>query len=87
MSVANSNTATVPPTFDDLPSVKGMPQGCAWGIFDKQPGEKDLLGTLNLLTPEVIRRASTEIAIGHSVSLKFVSLTSYCYCLPRWSWD
>ena len=23
------------PDYDNLPPVKGMPKGCAWGIFDK----------------------------------------------------
>lgn len=57
------------PNFDDLPPVEGMPQGCAWGIFDKD-GKKDVLGTLNLLTPEVIKDAATEVRHGVSVSLK-----------------
>jgi hypothetical protein len=57
------------PKFDDLPPVKGMPQGCAWGVFD-QDGKKDVYGTLNLITPEVIKNAATEVRQGVSVSLK-----------------
>ncbi len=57
------------PNFDDLPPVEGMPQGCAWGIFD-QEGKKDVLGTLNFLTPEVVRAAATEVKEGISISLK-----------------
>jgi hypothetical protein len=57
------------PDFDDLPTVEGMPQGCAWGIFDKD-GKKDKLGTLNLLIPEVVLQAVSEIQLGESVSLK-----------------
>jgi hypothetical protein len=57
------------PDFDDLPPVEGMPQGCAWGIFDKD-GKKDVLGTLNLLTPEVVKDAAMEIRQGLSISLK-----------------
>lgn len=57
------------PDFDDLPPVEGMPQGCAWGIFDKD-GEKDVFGTLNLLTPEVVKSAVAEVQHGISVSLK-----------------
>lgn len=57
------------PDFDDLPSVDGMPKGCAWGIFDKE-GKKDLLGTLNLLTPEVVKAAASEVRDGVSISLK-----------------
>lgn len=57
------------PDFDSLPKVEGMPQGCAWGVFDKE-GKKDLLGTLNLLTPEVVKAACTEARDGVSISLK-----------------
>lgn len=57
------------PDFDSLPAVDGMPQGCAWGIFDKN-GQKDLNGTLNLLTPEVVAAACKEARDGVSVSLK-----------------
>lgn len=59
------------PDFDDLPKVEGMPQGCAWGIFDKD-GKKDLLGTLNLLTPDVVAAAAAEVKDGISISLKYV---------------
>jgi hypothetical protein len=61
------------PKFDDLPPVEGMPQGCAWGVFDKN-GNKDLLGTLNLLTPEVVKDAAAEVRQGLSISLKSVTL-------------
>ena len=57
------------PTFDQLPPVEGMPQGCAWGVFDKD-GEKDVYGTLNLLTPEIIKYAAAEVRQGLSISLK-----------------
>jgi len=57
------------PNFDDLPKVKDMPQGCAWGIFDKD-GKKDAFGTLNLLTPDVVKAAVSEVKEGISVSLK-----------------
>jgi hypothetical protein len=33
------------PAFDDLPKVDGEPQGCAWGIFDKD-GKKDEVGSM-----------------------------------------
>ena len=59
------------PAFDDLPEVLGMPQGCAWGVFDKD-GKKDIFGTLNLLTPEVVKSAYAEAKDGISVSLKYV---------------
>jgi hypothetical protein len=60
------------PDFDSLPKVKDMPQGCAWGLFDKD-GKKDILGTLNLLTPDVVKSACTEARDGVSVSLKSAS--------------
>ena len=56
------------PKFDDLPSVEGMPHGCAWGIFDRN-GVKDHLGCLNHLTPSVVREAYKEARDGVSVSL------------------
>lgn len=58
------------PDFDSLPEVKGMPKGCAWGVFDKG-GKKDVLGTLNLLTPSVVRAAAQEVKEGISVSLNW----------------
>jgi hypothetical protein len=57
------------PDFDDLPLIKGMPQGCAWGIFDKG-GKKDKLGTLNFLTPQLVQEAAKEVKSGISISLK-----------------
>jgi len=58
------------PSFDDLPKVEGMPQGCAWGVFDKD-GKKDVYGTLNILTPEVVKAAYSELKDGVSVSLNW----------------
>lgn len=58
------------PSFDELPQVDGMPQGCAWGIFDKN-GKKDVYGTVNLLTPEVVKSAYSELKEGVSVSLNW----------------
>lgn len=59
------------PDFDSLPTVKGMPQGCAWGIFDKDT-KKDMFGTLNFLTPDIIKAATAEVKDGVSISLKYV---------------
>ncbi|KAF2716989.1 hypothetical protein K431DRAFT_288933 [Polychaeton citri CBS 116435] len=56
------------PDFDDLPKVDGYPT--AWGIFDKD-GKKDVYGTLNLITPEVIKAAYSELQHGVSVSLNW----------------
>lgn len=57
------------PDFDDLPKVENMPQGYVWGLFDKD-GKKDLLGTLNFLTPDIVQAAAAEVKDGISVSLK-----------------
>ena len=57
------------PDFDDLPKVEGMPQGCAWGVFDRD-GKKDIYGTLNFLSPEVVKAAASEVKDGVSISLK-----------------
>lgn len=63
------------PDFDDLPPIEGMPQGCAWGIFD-QGGQKDVYGTLNILTPDVVKAAAEEVRHGISISLKLVLVSS-----------
>jgi len=55
------------PTFDELPPFKNFP-GCAWGVW----GPDDQLGTVNLLTEEVVHRAATEeIKLGRTVSLNW----------------
>ncbi|KAH8667974.1 putative cyclase-domain-containing protein [Tricladium varicosporioides] len=64
------------PKWKDLPPVPGMPQGTVWGLFDTpststSSAKKDSLGTLNLLTPDVARAASSEIKTGKSVSLNW----------------
>jgi len=56
------------PDFDSLPPVKGMPQGCSWGFWNKG-GKRDNLGTLNLLTADVVKEASKEIKSGVRVQL------------------
>ncbi|KAH8733196.1 putative cyclase-domain-containing protein [Phaeosphaeriaceae sp. PMI808] len=58
------------PDFDQLPAIEGMPQGCAWGVFD-QDGKKDLQGTLNFLTPEIVAAACKEAKDGVSISLNW----------------
>jgi hypothetical protein len=64
------------PDYDSLPPVEGMPKGCAWGIFDKS-GTKDKFGTLNLITPEIVKEAAKEVKEGVSVSLKYASVTPF----------
>jgi len=58
------------PSFTDMPAVQGMPHGCAWGLWDVQ-GKRDNLGTLNLLTPEIVLHAKDEIRTGESVSVNW----------------
>lgn len=41
------------PAFDDLPSFRGY-KGCAWGVW----GKGDQLGTVNLLTEDVVQEAA-----------------------------
>lgn len=57
------------PPFDEIPVQKGVPQGATWGLWDKD-GQKDELGTLNLLTPQVIKEAAEEVREGISISLE-----------------
>ncbi|KAJ3768262.1 hypothetical protein FB446DRAFT_287921 [Lentinula raphanica] len=55
------------PKFDDLPMFKNM-KGCAWEVW----GKDDQLGTINLLTEEVVKRAAAEeIITGTTVSLNW----------------
>ncbi|KAK8076497.1 hypothetical protein PG994_003769 [Apiospora phragmitis] len=60
--------AYVFPKFEDLPSVPNAPQGCLWGFYDKDC-RKDEIGSINLLTPEVVKEASSEIQTGRHVQL------------------
>jgi hypothetical protein len=53
-----------------MPPVKDMPHGVAWGLFDKK-GVKDEIGTLNLLTPDVVLNAKKEIQTGKSVVMNW----------------
>jgi hypothetical protein len=55
----------VTPSFDSLPLDKSGPAGNAWGRF----GERDQMGTLNLLTPDIVKAASEEIKEGVRISL------------------
>jgi hypothetical protein len=53
------------PTFDELPLRKEDPPFSAWGLY----GLDDELGTLNLLTPDVVAEAAKEIKTGVRVGL------------------
>lgn len=54
------------PSFSSLPLRDGDPEASAWGLW----GSEDELGTLNLLTPEVVAKASQEVKTGEVVPLK-----------------
>lgn len=54
------------PSFDALPLRAEDPQASAWGLW----GYDDELGTLNLLSPDVTKRAATLVQCGEVVSLK-----------------
>lgn len=71
MAGAQDNTA-IP--FESLPLDPSGPHGNAWGRF----GPNDELGTLNLLTPEVVVEAAKEIRTGVRISLDWpLSMPSY----------
>ncbi|KAI0668301.1 hypothetical protein C8Q78DRAFT_980151 [Trametes maxima] len=54
------------PTYDELPNFKDF-SGCAWEVW----GKDDQLGTINLLTDEVVKEASKEIKTGKAVCLNW----------------
>ncbi|KAL0568666.1 hypothetical protein V5O48_013318 [Marasmius crinis-equi] len=55
------------PSFDELPKFKEF-DGCAWEVW----GKDDQLGTINLLTEDVVKRAALEeIVMGKTVSLNW----------------
>lgn len=55
------------PLFSSLPLRKGDPHHSAWGLW----GDDDELGTLNLITEETVRAASTEIKEGLRINLNW----------------
>ena len=65
-----SMTAISLPSYEKLPPVLGMPHGCTWGLWDSG-GARDELGTLNLLTPEVVVEARKEIQLGISIAINW----------------
>lgn len=73
MKVSNNMTSRNYPKFSDLPLHKDGPHGNAWGLW----GPDDQLGTLNLLTDDVIAKAASEnIITGQRISLKSVLVHS-----------
>lgn len=65
------SSTTSLPSWEDLKQAPGTDYKCAWGLFDKND-QVDQVGTLNLLTPEVVLAAAkSEIKSGESVSLNW----------------
>lgn len=58
--------STPRPQFDALPLRDTDPKASAWGLW----GDGDQLGTLNLLTREVVMGATKEIISGETIPLK-----------------
>lgn len=53
------------PSYDELPVRAGAPEGSAWGVF----GDRDEVGTINLLTPGRVRAAAESIRTGKVFAL------------------
>ncbi len=53
------------PAYDDLPVREGAPAGSSWGVW----GDADVLGCLNLLTPERAVRAAGLVRTGRAFPL------------------
>lgn len=64
---ASLSTSTMTrPAFEELPLSPNHPKGSSWGLW----GPNDELGTLNLLTPDVVKIASQEVVTGQVIPLK-----------------
>lgn len=55
------------PDYDQLPAVGGKPPGSSWGIW----GDDDVLGCLNLLTPERVQRGAATVRKGAVFALNY----------------
>ena len=53
------------PRFDDLPEIPGLGLRHAWDVF----GREDVLGSVNLLTPERVAAAAGNVRTGEVISL------------------
>ena len=53
------------PKFSQLPLVGQTGERHTWGVF----GKDDQLGTVNLLTPERVKRAATLVRTGKVINL------------------
>jgi kynurenine formamidase len=83
------------PSFDELPLIEGLGLRQSWDVY----GRDDDLGSLNTLTPEVVRGAVTEVRDGRSFGLNLPltepdppfftrkPLRHEVFALERNSWD
>ena len=55
------------PSFDELPVAEGKPAGSSWGLW----GDDDVLGTLNLLTPDRVKRGAACVRKGSVFPINF----------------
>jgi hypothetical protein len=53
------------PAYDDLPLIEGLDVRHAWDVF----GRDDVLGSINLVTPERIARAAAGVTTGELIPL------------------
>jgi hypothetical protein len=58
-------TTAALPDFDDLDEVPGLGLRHAWEVF----GRDDVLGSINLVTPERVARAAASVRTGHMIRL------------------
>ena len=65
MGVESMNKVKSIPLYDELPYNETLKMHCSWGVF----GEEDELGTINLLTPEIVKKASSEVVKGKVFNL------------------
>ncbi|KAA8652396.1 uncharacterized protein ATNIH1004_001300 [Aspergillus tanneri] len=71
--VSSTSVLTVSrPAFDNLPLRKGDPKGSAWGLW----GGNDELGTLNLISEDVVRATRSEVFLGKAINLKYLEQKS-----------
>ncbi|KAH8117642.1 putative cyclase-domain-containing protein [Phellopilus nigrolimitatus] len=54
------------PSFDELPEFNDL-KGCAWSVW----GKGDQLGTINLLTNDVVQEAARQVKTGQTVCLNW----------------
>ncbi len=64
-AVARAASGLKLPSYSELPTRAGAPQGAAWGVF----GDDDEVGTINLQTPDRVVAAASSIKTGKVFAL------------------